>query len=90
MVVTFATPVKRDGRLYGVISGETLIAHPDAALTLEPLSQVSEALTAGLRAIVKSSSMTLLAIIAVTALLLKHLPLWKRSPAPRCLGTGSQ
>ncbi|RTR04413.1 methyl-accepting chemotaxis protein [Halomonas nitroreducens] len=73
MVVTVATPVKRNGRLVGVIGGdvvidkliaqvaairptpssfaflssegETLIAHPDADLTLEPLSRVSERLT---------------------------------------------
>lgn len=146
LVVTFATPVKRNGRLHGVIGGdvvidqlvnqvnaiqptpssfaflssggETLIAHPDAALTLKPLSRVSAALTAatigklnttrnawesiqvdgdtkrlstspiagtdwelgvaldeqeataGLRAIIKSSLITLLAIIAITALLL--------------------
>ncbi|SJN14447.1 Methyl-accepting chemotaxis protein I (serine chemoreceptor protein) [Halomonas citrativorans] len=146
LVVTFATPVKRDGRLYGVIGGdvvidnlvsqvnaiqptpssfaflssggETVIAHPDAALTLAPLSQISNALTpsalqrlsatqgawepidvsgqtkrlsatsiagtdwelgvaldeyeatSGLRAILSSSLITLLAIIAVTVLLL--------------------
>lgn len=146
LVVTFATPVKRDGRLYGVIGGdvtidnlvnqvndiqptpssfaflsnggETVIAHPDASLTLEPLGRISDSLTtatvkqlsasqgmwepiqvagqtkrlsatpiagtnwelgvaldeyeatAGLRAILKSSLITLLAIIAVTALLL--------------------
>ncbi|PRY64939.1 methyl-accepting chemotaxis sensory transducer with Cache sensor [Vreelandella songnenensis] len=146
LVVTFATPVKRDGRLYGVIGGDvaidnlvnqvnaiqptpssfaflssggaTIIAHPDKALTLEPLSRINDALTptsierlsatrdawepvevngrskrvaatpiagtdwelgvaldeyeatAGLRAILKSSLVTLLIIIAVTALLL--------------------
>lgn len=146
LVVTFATPVKRDGRLYGVVGGDvaidnlvnqvnaiqptpssfaflssggaTIIAHPDKALTLEPLGRISDSLTpatidrlsttrdtwepiqvadhtkrlsatsiagtdwelgvaldeyeatAGLRAILKSSLITLLAIIAVTALLL--------------------
>ncbi|ASK21223.1 MULTISPECIES: methyl-accepting chemotaxis protein [unclassified Halomonas] len=146
LVVSFATPVKRNGRLYGVIGGdvvidnlvsqvnairptpssfaflssggETVIAHPDAALTLKPLSRISDTLspasieqlsaapdtwepinvdgldkrlsvtpiagtdwelgvaldeheaTAGLRAILKSSLLTLIAIIAVTALLL--------------------
>ncbi|HBS81719.1 methyl-accepting chemotaxis protein [Vreelandella alkaliphila] len=146
LVVTFATPVKRNGRLYGVIGGdvvidnlvsqvnairptpssfaflssggETVIAHPDTALTLKPLSRISDTLspasieqlsaaqdawepievdgldkrlsvtpiagtdwelgvaldeheaTAGLRAILKSSLLTLIAIIAVTALLL--------------------
>lgn len=146
LVVSFATPVKRNGRLYGVIGGdvvidnlvsqvnairptpssfaflssggETVIAHPDAALTLQPLSRISDTLspasieqlsaapdtwepinvdgldkrlsvtpiagtdwelgvaldeheaTAGLRAILKSSSLTLIVIIAVTALLL--------------------
>ncbi|CAH1042835.1 methyl-accepting chemotaxis protein [Halomonas sp. TD01] len=146
LVVTFATPVKRNGRLYGVIGGdvvidnlvsqvtaiqptpssfaflssggETVIAHPNAALALEPLSRISDTLspeaikqlsaaqdewkpvqvdgqtkrlsvisiagtdwelgvaldereaTAGLRAILKSSLFTLIAIIAVTALLL--------------------
>ncbi|WP_083007642.1 methyl-accepting chemotaxis protein [Halomonas sp. GT] len=146
LVVTFATPVKRNGRLYGVIGGdvvinnlvsqvnairptpssfaflsskgETVIAHPDTALTLKPLSRISDTLspaaieqlstaqdawepievggldkrlsvtpiagtdwelgvaldeheaTAGLRAILKSSLFTLIAIIAVTALLL--------------------
>ena len=73
LVVTFATPVKRDGRLYGVVGGdvaidnlvnqvnaiqptpssfaflssggETIIAHPDKALTLEPLSRISDSLT---------------------------------------------
>ncbi|MBP5979697.1 MAG: HAMP domain-containing protein [Halomonas sp.] len=146
LVVTFATPVKRDGHLYGVIGGdvaidnlvnqvndiqptpssfaflsnggETVIAHPDTALTLEPLDRISDSLTPatvkqlstsqgawepiqvaghikrlsvtpiagtnwelgvvldeyeateGLRAILKSSLVTLLAIIAVTALLL--------------------
>lgn len=146
LVVSFATPVKRNGRLYGVIGGdvvidnlvsqvnairptpssfaflssggETVIAHPDAALTLKPLSRISDTLspasieqlsaapdtwepinvdgldkrlsvtpiagtdwelgvaldeheaTAGLRAILKSSLLTLIVIIAVTALLL--------------------
>ncbi|WP_457943183.1 methyl-accepting chemotaxis protein [Vreelandella alkaliphila] len=146
LVVTFATPVKRNGRLYGVIGGdviidnlvsqvnairptpssfaflssggETVIAHPDTTLTLKPLSRISDTLspasieqlsavqdawepievdgldkrlsvtpiagtdwelgvaldeyeaTAGLRAILKSSLLTLIAIIAVTALLL--------------------
>ncbi|MBT2786574.1 MULTISPECIES: methyl-accepting chemotaxis protein [unclassified Halomonas] len=146
LVVTFATPVKREGRLYGVVGGdvaidslvnqvnaiqptpssfaflssggETLIAHPNTALTLKPLSQISDTLppavigrlsatqdsweaiqvdgqdkrlsatpiagtdwelgialdereaTAGLRAILHSSLITLLIIIAVTALLL--------------------
>ncbi|AZM97699.1 methyl-accepting chemotaxis protein [Vreelandella venusta] len=146
LVVSFATPVKRNGRLYGVIGGdvvidnlvsqvnairptpssfaflssggETVIAHPDAALTLQPLSRISDTLspasieqlsaapdtwepinvdgldkrlsvtpiagtdwelgvaldeheaTAGLRAILKSSLLTLIVIIAVTALLL--------------------
>lgn len=146
LVVSFATPVKRNGRLYGVIGGdvvidnlvsqvnairptpssfaflssggETVIAHPDTALTLKPLSRISDTLspasieqlsavqdawepievdgldkrlsvtpiagtdwelgvaldeheaTAGLRAILKSSLLTLIAIIAVTALLL--------------------
>ncbi|WP_458525227.1 methyl-accepting chemotaxis protein [Onishia taeanensis] len=145
-VVSFATPVKRNGRLAGVIGGdvviddliaevaairptpssfaflsaegETLIAHPDAALTLEPLTRVSETLTpdaiarlsrqddvwkslrvdgdakrlavapvagtdwelgvvldeaeatAGLRAVLKSSLITLVLIAAITALLL--------------------
>ncbi|ATJ84653.1 methyl-accepting chemotaxis protein [Halomonas beimenensis] len=73
LVVTFATPVERNGRLQGVIGGdvlidklieqvggirptpssfaflssggETLIAHPDPDLTLEPLTRVSEQLT---------------------------------------------
>ncbi|WP_447927336.1 methyl-accepting chemotaxis protein [Vreelandella sp. EE27] len=73
LVVTFATPVKRSGQLYGVIggdveittlidqvnaiqptpssfaflsdSGETLIAHPDAALTLQPLTRLSQTLS---------------------------------------------
>ncbi|WP_129141683.1 methyl-accepting chemotaxis protein [Modicisalibacter coralii] len=71
--VSFATPVKRDGKLWGVIGGDvaiativdtvaairptpssfaflstddTLIAHPDEALTLEPLSALSAGLTA--------------------------------------------
>tara|TARA_R110002012_G_scaffold20535_6_gene72753 strand:+ start:4825 stop:6684 length:1860 start_codon:yes stop_codon:yes gene_type:complete len=146
LVVTFATPVKRNGSLYGVIggdvvidnlvsqvnaiqptpssfaflssSGETVVAHPEPSLTLQPLTQLSDSLTpstierlsatrnawepvevngrskrvaatpiagtdwelgvaldeheatAGLRAILKSSLMTLLVIIAVTALLL--------------------
>ena len=146
LVVSFATPVKRNGRLYGVIGGdvvidnlvsqvnairptpssfaflssggETVIAHPDAALTLKPLSRISDTLspasieqlsaaqdawepisvdgldkrlsvtpiagtdwelgvaldeheaTAGLRAILKSSLLTLIVIIAVTTLLL--------------------
>ncbi|WP_434983662.1 methyl-accepting chemotaxis protein [Vreelandella zhaodongensis] len=146
LVVTFATPVKHNGRLHGVIGGdvvidnlvsqvnaiqptpssfaflshggETVIAHPDAALALEPLSRISNTLspaaikqlsaardawkpiqvdgqtkrlsvtsiagtdwelgvaldereaTAGLRAILKSSLFTLIAIITVTALLL--------------------
>ncbi|QPI63968.1 methyl-accepting chemotaxis protein [Vreelandella venusta] len=146
LVVSFATPVKRNGRLYGVIGGdvvidnlvsqvnairptpssfaflssggETVIAHPDAALKLKPLSRISDTLspasieqlsaapdtwepinvdgldkrlsvtpiagtdwelgvaldeheaTAGLRAILKSSLLTLIVIIAVTALLL--------------------
>ncbi|WP_192035804.1 methyl-accepting chemotaxis protein [Halomonas sp. YLGW01] len=146
VVVTFATPVRRGGRLHGVIGGdvvidkligqvngiqptpssfaflsrggETLIAHPDAELTLEPLVRISEALTpaavarlgdtrndwlsvivggerkrlsvtpiagtdwhlgvaldeaeatAGMQAILESSLMTLVIIIAITALLL--------------------
>ena len=146
MVVTFATPVERGGRLYGVIGGdvvidklvaqvnsiqptpssfaflssggETLIAHPNADLTLKPLTSLSDQLTpsaiaqlgsaktnwqpinidgadkrlsvtpiagsdwelgvalddkeatAGLRAILKSSLITLVIIIGVTALLL--------------------
>ncbi|MGO3669123.1 MAG: cache domain-containing protein, partial [Vreelandella alkaliphila] len=73
LVVSFATPVKRNGRLYGVIGGdvvidnlvsqvnairptpssfaflssggETVIAHPDTALTLKPLSRISDTLS---------------------------------------------
>ncbi|MBZ5487626.1 HAMP domain-containing protein [Halomonas aquamarina] len=73
LVVTFATPVKRGGSLYGVIggdvaigklieqvnaiqptpasfaflssAGETIIAHPDPALTLQPLTSLNDALT---------------------------------------------
>ncbi|WP_447956650.1 methyl-accepting chemotaxis protein [Vreelandella sp. EE7] len=73
LVVTLASPVKRNGRLVGVIggdveidslidqvnaiqptpssfaflssSGETLIAHPDAALTLQPLTRLSQTLS---------------------------------------------
>ncbi|SFT55643.1 methyl-accepting chemotaxis protein [Halomonas saccharevitans] len=73
VVVTFSTPVKRDGRLQGVVAGdvaidalieqvgairptpssfaflssqgETLIAHPDRDLTLEPLTRVGAQLT---------------------------------------------
>ncbi|MFC3285689.1 methyl-accepting chemotaxis protein [Litchfieldella rifensis] len=73
VVVTFATPVERDGKLVGVlggdvvidtivadvaaiqptpssfaflsVGGETLIAHPDAALTLEPVTRLSDDLT---------------------------------------------
>ncbi|MFG6176442.1 methyl-accepting chemotaxis protein [Halomonas sp. THAF12] len=76
VVVTIATPVMRNGRLFGVIGGdvridklieqvgsirptpssfaflssggETLIAHPDSELTLEPLTRVSEGLTPSL------------------------------------------
>ncbi|WP_136254803.1 methyl-accepting chemotaxis protein [Onishia niordana] len=146
MVVSFATPVERGGRLHGVIGGdvvidklitqvndiqptpssfaflstggETLIAHPNAELTLKPLTRLSEELTpsaisrlgstkdgwetiaigdagkrlsvtpipgsdwelgvamdeyeatAGLRAILESSLITLVSIIVITALLL--------------------
>jgi methyl-accepting chemotaxis protein len=145
-VVSFATPVHKNGRLAGVIGGdvviddliaevasihptpssfaflsvdgETLIAHPDAELTRQPLTAVSDGLTpefiarlvrqdatwepisvdskakrlavasidgtdwelgvvldedeatAGLSAILESSLITLVIIIAVTALLL--------------------
>ncbi|WP_252108180.1 MULTISPECIES: methyl-accepting chemotaxis protein [unclassified Halomonas] len=76
LVVAFATPVKQNGRLFGVIGGdvpidqlvsqvnaiqltpssfaflssggETIIAHPDSALTLQPLERVSPALTPAL------------------------------------------
>ncbi|WP_193092187.1 MULTISPECIES: methyl-accepting chemotaxis protein [Halomonas] len=146
LVVTFATPVKRNGSLYGVIggdvaidnlvsqvnairptpssfaflssAGETVVAHPEAALTLQPLTRLSDTLTpttierlnatrnawepikvngqnkritttpiagtdwelgvaldeyeatAGLRAIIKVALITLLTIIAITAVLL--------------------
>ncbi|WP_447530265.1 methyl-accepting chemotaxis protein [Vreelandella sp. TE19] len=73
LVVTLASPVKRNGRLVGVVGGdveidnlieqvnaiqptpssfaflssggETLIAHPDAALTLQPLTALSQTLS---------------------------------------------
>ncbi|MFI0473370.1 methyl-accepting chemotaxis protein [Halomonas sp. HMF6819] len=73
LVVTIATPVRQNGRLYGVVGGsatinqlvdqvnsinptpasfaflssndETIIAHPDTALSLEPLERISSALT---------------------------------------------
>ena len=71
-VVTFATPIERGGKLWGVVAGDvmidsivetvaairptpssfaflstagTLIAHPDSALTLKPLTALSDALT---------------------------------------------
>nr|WP_299245920.1 methyl-accepting chemotaxis protein [uncultured Halomonas sp.] len=74
-VVTFATPIKRDGNLVGVIGtdvaidnivadvaaiqptpssfaflstkGETLIAHPNPELSLEPLTHLNGGLTSG-------------------------------------------